>query len=478
MVNSSGEWLDILLDDGRSFRFRPGAMINPDADIEARTDILNRLISIGIAQAVPATTDSGTTSSTATDSSSVTPHPATPDSATAHPATPNPAAPDSATPEAPTADDDLFSSIQIPSTPEEIINPPAGKSRSAQDPYIPTDTPGSESTLASEPVTPGDTSIVPIVRSAEYFLKSHNGGDSIVYIPLTDFVAVGLAKDYDDSIQPIYYSQLAGDMREVGEIMSEAVMNLREMANSKNSAIEMAAAQIKGARVLAFMQPPAYEVSWFCDLDMIHQVAEFITVNRPDDIPLFVPASRTKLYVVFADDPHIVEFFKMLLNNREDPDAVYPLPHTVATDGWREWIPMPGSELAEVLGSLRNHFRSTIYADQVNAMHSWQEFGALKPFIARRLKTGERVSTTEWDASDQHGSIPHTDFIVFTRSAGQRPGESQVPVSLTLRRRVAMEIWPEGFTKDEDAWPPRWNVTGFPDDETLHKLRDATNRRF
>lgn len=37
VISASDEWLDILLADGRSFRFRPGALIREDAEESART---------------------------------------------------------------------------------------------------------------------------------------------------------------------------------------------------------------------------------------------------------------------------------------------------------------------------------------------------------------------------------------------------------------------------------------------------------
>ena len=50
-VNANGDWLDVLLPDGRAFRFRPGAMIKSDATEEQREVLLNRLIDVGVEQA-------------------------------------------------------------------------------------------------------------------------------------------------------------------------------------------------------------------------------------------------------------------------------------------------------------------------------------------------------------------------------------------------------------------------------------------
>ncbi len=425
-VNANGDWLDVLLPDGRAFRFRPGALIKSDATDEQKEILLNRLIDVGVEQAEESRVDEAA----------------------------------------------------------DLAVRPDGPSASAMDAN------GNDVTGAEEPTDrfitadadwetmKKDAPVMPIVRAADYFLPSHRDADSMVYLPLTDFLAVGIAHDLPDTIEPIYYTQLEDDSRELGELLSEAVMTLRLMTNKNQQTVELEISEIAGARVMTFLQPVNYELSWFADLDMIQQVAERIAQERPDDIPLFVPASRTKLYVVFSDDPHLVDFFTLLLAQRDSADAVYPLPHTVAADGWLEWQPFPGSPLAEVLGALRNHFRENIYGSQVRIMQKWDSMGALKPFVPRRLKTGERVSTTDWDATDNYGSVPKTDFITFTRQQSPHPWEDVTPVNITVRTHVAAELWPEGFSQDDNAWPPRYTITGFPDDETLIKLRDATDRRF
>ncbi|MEW6897533.1 hypothetical protein V3M69_07895 [Trueperella pyogenes] len=421
LVTANGDWLDVLLSDGRTFRFRPGALIKPDAPLDQRTELLNRLISIGVDQAQEAQVSESDRSS-------------------------------------------LASSTSTAGNASATNN--AGSTNS------------SDGTDSADSITPPtQATIVPIVRSADYFLPATPDADSIIYLPLTDFIAVGLAYDMPETIQPIYYEQFE-DVHDIGAMMTDAVTTLRLLTDGTQQMVEIGITEIAGAQVMTFLQPANYELSWFADLDMIQQVAERMRHERPDDIPLFVPASRTKLYIVFSGDPHLADFFQLLLAQRDSPDAVYPLPHTVAADGWLEWQPFPDSELAQVLGALRNHFREKIYATQEQLLSSWPTFGAVKPFVARRLKSGERVSNATWDASDKHGSVPVTDFLTFTRSASPHPWESVTPVHITVRSHIAREIWPEGITPVDNLWPPRYGVVGFPDDETLLQLRDATDRQF
>ncbi|WP_216378485.1 hypothetical protein [Arcanobacterium phocae] len=415
IVTTNDEWLDILLADGRSFRFRPGALIRQDSPESTRTDILNRLLTIGIEQAVPPATP--------TNTPETSPHPS-------------------------------------------LMNTDHG-----------TDT----LPLAPEPdddVDDGEPRLLPIVDAAPFFLHSHHDGDSIVYLPLTDFIAVGLVNDTKNYERPVYYSHLADSMRDVGEVMSEAVMNLRSFTGEERHMIEMGVATIGNGQVMSFMKPEGYQLSWWCDVEMMHKISEHITADRPGDIPLFIPISRTQFYIVFADDPHLIDVVNALLETSDTSTMVYPLPHTLAADGWREWVPFPGDELSQALSQLRTQYRQAIYNAQVDLMNRWGDFGSLKSYRITHIPTGESVGLATWDATDGHGSVPDTDMITFTRQASPHPWEDAPELSITLRSHVAREIWSDGFERDPDAWPPRWNIAGFPDADTIEQLRRATDREF
>lgn len=417
VVTADGEWLVILLADGRTFRFRPGALIKEDAPEAERANLLSRLLSIGVQQAATSQIE----------------------------------------PEQPSS---AVTSYPTPST-SDVLSFDAELSA-----------------LESGSQIEGSPAILPIVRAADYFLASHKGSDSIVYMPLTDFVGVGLAYDLPGAIQPVYYSQLESSYAHVGDLLEQSVNTLRGHIGEQKLVVEVGVSTIAGAEAVVFLQPENYELSWLGDVELLMQVADRLVQSRPDSIPLFVPAARTKLYVVFSEDPYLADFFKLLLAQRTSPESVYPLPHTLAADGWREWIPFPGSPLAEVLGALRTSFQEKIYAAQVKAMVEWGAVGALKNYEAKRTQSGERVSVTEWNSLDRQGSIPDTDFVTIVREPSPHPWEDSQPLRITVRSHVAREIWQQGFERDANAWPPRWNVSGFPDEATLHLLISQADREF
>ncbi|QRV02154.1 hypothetical protein JTE88_08830 [Arcanobacterium phocisimile] len=438
LITVDDEWLDILLADGRSFRFRPGALIRKDANLDARTDILNRLLTIGIAQAVAPTTPEHNTTS-------------------------EPEPVDSSEPNL----DSLISSFFD-----------AGATRSEQSPLSHSDCDDDTtfSTLTAGP----DVNYFPRVDSAPFFLRSHNDGDSIIYLPITDFVAVGLVRETPLGQVPVYYSQTEGDLRDIGELLSEGVANLRLGVNSggKENQITLGFAQLGKGQVVSFMSPPGYELSWWCDVEMMANIAEQVIADRPGDIPLFIPVALDHYFIAFADDPHLIDVFDALIATSNPETMVYPLPHTLSTDGWTEWIPLPGDDLSRKLSELRTTYRQWIYNEQATIMDRWADLGNTKHYRVMEAPTGDLVGVTTWDATDHHGSVPDTEMITFTREQSPHPFEPEPAVSITLRSQVAREIWSEGFTRDDDAWPPRWKVNGFPDAQTLEKLSAATDREF
>ncbi|WP_353065631.1 hypothetical protein [Arcanobacterium hippocoleae] len=267
LVTANGDWLEILLADGRTFRFRPSALIQEDAPLAARTEALNRLISVGIKNAPEISTAH-------TSASEIAPQDST--------------APKSAFP---------------------LQDPPPGDPENNRGTLKQTVLPDPDSAANPLPTPLADAVLLPIVRNAEIFLNSHHRDDSIVYLPLTDFIAAGIALDFPDEIRPIYYSQITADNREVGELLANSVLELRGITDSLNDSLKLEVMKIAGAEIISFTNPANYESSWFCDLEMLQQLAQQISAAHDGALPLFVPAATTKFYLIFDTDPHLADFF-------------------------------------------------------------------------------------------------------------------------------------------------------------------------
>ena len=436
-INVDGEWLDVLLSDGRTLRFRPGLMIDEAIPEEDRLEKLNRLISIGVTMAEPTAPVESSPAAAAED----------PAYDQRSDATFGPQAARGESHDTWDDDDDEFDDFDHPHPDDD------------------------------EPRYP----ILPIVRPADYFVSSHKHEqeDSLVYIPLTNFIGVGLAADKPETIEPLYFSDLDehGISREIGPLFGNAVQQLRELNTASGKpGLELGMAEISGAKVFMFTSPENYQSSWFADLDMTQTVSESLVKEYGDVLPLFIPASRSTLLVVMADDPRLPAVLKALRGRVRDQDAIYPLPHTVASDGWQEWIPLPDHPAAKILGELRSVFRARIYNAQAEAMKSWPgNSGILKPFEVRRLRSGHFVSTTQWRSSDAFGSVPDTEYVTFVQESTGMPWEDNNGNLVTLLSRVAREVW-DGFTPLEGVWPPRYAISSFPTPEQLAELRAAVDR--
>lgn len=454
-INADGEWLDVLLADGRTVRFRPLQMLDPDAPEPDRRKVLNRLIDIGVKMAKPADVEPSETTDTAEGS----PQPGDDQFGPAamglsqHPGEPRPDRASEASSFLGPAIEAIFGGLLGGNMPEQ------------------------------QPEESNATGLIlPIVRPADYFITSHDHSkdDSMVYIPLTDYVGVGLAEDTPDTIQPIYYSDLSerGIDAELGPLFGDSVSSLRELNMRTNKdGLELGVAKVAGAEVFLLTQPANYQSSWFCDLDMAQNVAESLSKENRDSLPLFVPAGRTTFFVIMADDPHLADVFSAMRSRIDKNEVIYPLPHTVAADGWQEWIPMPDHPAANLLSESRAKHRGRIYGVQVQRMAEWDgELGTIKDYEIHQLKSGPTVTLTKWEDTDGHGSIPRTDYISFVSHGTGLPWDENHGETLLVRSTVARDVWPEGIQPSEGVWPPRYRVIGFPDEKQMEALREASHR--
>ena len=331
---------------------------------------------------------------------------------------------------------------------------------------------------------------MPIVRSADYFVRSHDHArdDSMVYVPMTPFIGTGIAVDSAHTITPLFFSDLenTGLPSDIVPLFQHALTRLRTFDTVDGQpSVQVYPQQIGGANVFDFTGPANYQSSWFMDVEMVLTVSESLSKANRDSLPLFVPASRASLFVVMADDPHLPELFTRLAKDLNRPDTIYPLPHVVTQDGWSEWIPMPDHPAAKALAKIRTSVRERIYRAQAEAMRTWPgDFGRLVEFQVLRqgslIASPPMSSLAIWTSDAGYGSLPDTDFVAFLRqtSAGEPWEERDWRGMVVLRAQVARDVWHEGISPMTNVWPPRWSVRGFPDDAQLNALREASDREF
>ena len=241
LIDVDGEWLDILLPDGRTFRFRPGQMIDESKPEPVRRKLLDRLISIGVARAESAPSESAPAESGPSASARFESD-----------------ASDAGEPEADAAFDRSSGSESFDEAPPEDE-----PSAVAAERLEPLDASSGESVLAH---------IMPIVRSADYFVASHDHArdDSMIYVPLTPFVGAGIAIDGRDLITPMYFSdaERLGLPTDIVGFFQQALMHLRtsDLTNGQPS-VQVQPGTLAGAQIFEFAGPPSYQSSWFMDVE-------------------------------------------------------------------------------------------------------------------------------------------------------------------------------------------------------------------
>lgn len=447
-INIEDEWLDVLLADGRSFRFRPGHMLDSSLSLEEQRTRLIKLISIGVEQAekdIPKSDE--LISKTSRDLS---------DEPLDDPLINDPNF-DPLTP-------DFFDSDEVlePVGPEDRLSP------------APLDPDNSDSVLAH---------LMPIVRSADFFISSHDHAhdNSIIYVPLTPFIGAGIAVDDQSVIKPLFFSdaERLNLPHDIVAFFHKALTHLRtsHLTNGQPS-VEVRPCPIAGAQVYEFAGPASYRSSWFLDVEMAVTIAASMGKEHGDSLPLFIPARHDSFYIVMADDPALPSLFTKLMPALNSADVLYPLPHVVTADGWSEWIPMDDHPTAAILAKLRATIRSQIYQAQSLAMHDWPgDFGVIAP--CKPIQTDSGISScAQWNSSNAYGSVPDTEFIAFVREGSPHPWDADKGEVVLLRSHVARDIWHEGFSEMSNVWPPRWSVKGFPDVAQLAALKEASNREI
>ncbi|MDY5584181.1 MAG: hypothetical protein SPG61_00110 [Arcanobacterium sp.] len=439
LITIDGDALSFLLSDGRTFSFRPEVLIQSDAPLKKREELLDRLISIGITNATSAKPDTQTLN--------------------LENSAPNTDFPKEA---------ELKNSSFDTSTHREFLT--TQRDLSTEDFFFAKENP-------SETSEPFNYAPTPLIHRAEYFLKSHENGDSLAYLPITENLAVGISTNIIDSLAGVNYSDLDAEGLEFPEIFETALAQLQERAQ-QHGGLRLDSLQISGAKVFQLNAPANYQLSFFADVTSMAEIAIQLQKEFAGGIPLFIPAAQTKLYIVNSDDPKLDRFLQNLLSQRENSDAVYPLPHILTSGVWQEWIPLPGSRLANTLDSLRNHFRALNYQAQVEMLRNRAEPGTHLDFQTQVSLSRERVSSCIWTSDINVGTLPNSDVIVFGINQTLQPWDDPNDFVFMIRSSVAREIWPEGFTKMENIWPARWRFNSFPNVETWKKLKEASNRQI
>lgn len=459
-VSIDGEWLDILLADGRSFRFRPNMLMADIAD-EAKPDVLVRLISIGIEHANPAPCEhdpalSSSTSPT-TDAGSETP-------------------------------ESWVQGIADPSTFDSTIIPPGLFDESDLDPNTPPYYPDMYEQLATTPLDIHDTEsvlghLMPIVKKADFFVVSHDHArdDSFIYVPLTDFVGAGIVIAEGPFSMTLRFTEadrlsLAPD---IVSLFQKALTHLRTAKLTGGlPSVQVRPHPIAGAESYEFTGPEGYRGSWFMDVEMALSVADSVSKAHNDALPLFVPASENSFLMVLASDPKLPDFFASLSSLYDAESSLYPLPHVVSSEGWSEWIPLRDDPSYEILSKLRSRIRSEIYKNQVKAMNGWPgDFGTLVEHQVFMYQ-GHTATYARWTESSGYGSVPMTDYLVIERRPSPRRWDRLRTNTVIIRTEVAKDVWPRGITDMHNVWPPRLAITGFPSDRDFEELTKAASRDF
>ena len=186
---------------------------------------------------------------------------------------------------------------------------------------------------------------------------------------------------------------------------------------------------------------------------------------------VMIPAA-TVLMVAGSEDPVALGLMSEVARDAvQDPRSISGVAFRRTPEGWRAWLPKPGSPVYDKLYFLALQSHANAYTQQKELLDAWYEFKGEKQFVARfsafRTDAGEIYTCTPW-TEGVDGLLPRTDRIDFVRLEGEDQGESKAKV-WPAKFEVALELVGRLMSRTNDR-PERWKTAGFPTEEELNEM--------
>lgn len=317
---------------------------------------------------------------------------------------------------------------------------------------------------------------VPTIRLASTVVNlRRKREESPIFVPLTDQIALIASRVTADGSEPIYQSEIG--TRPPAAFLGESLENMREVMERFSEEHTHTITTIGGCRCVVFHSPVPWECPLMADVEWALTETENFQRERPNALLLFVPVTNTTLLAVSSDEPNLHGLFAHLLRQRKRAELIYPLPHIVTNDGWSEWIPFPDHPASTVLEELRHFYRAKID----DAVRNWYAFNspgtACAPYQTMIWKSDEVLSVAFVDERISAITLPKTDLVGFRTAAASMPWAAAVDGEVIVRRHDAEAIWPD-FHLQSRTWPPRYEISRFPDVEAFERLKRAAAESY
>ncbi len=271
--------------------------------------------------------------------------------------------------------------------------------------------------------------------------------------PIGEHLAMGLVYDLPEAMIMLQHDQM--------ESWGISYYQARETALSNLAELEAAFASIDNLIYVSATEDN-YDASRLIMPELVREL-------NIDGAPVAMVPNRDCLLITGSDS---VEGLQLLANlggeTLKQPRPLSGISFCLDGDDWRPWLPHRKHPAYESLRALFVESLQREYDEQHLLLQTWYDQSSDQVQVAEyRLATGQRPrqlsSYCVW-AEGQELSLPRTDRVVF--ASYDQPSANIESGAVYGRWQNVVEVLGDKMT-EEDVYPARFRVSGFPTSEQL-----------
>jgi hypothetical protein len=235
------------------------------------------------------------------------------------------------------------------------------------------------------------------------------------------------------------------------EAYEEAIHNLRAISPDKWMNL--------GSQAYAAQWNDTYDCSRLLLTDLIHRL-------EISGRPIAITPCRGILLVASENNVEGQQIILQLANSVLEDNSRWTSPEILVLDDDR-WVPFALTDpmCLRVQQEMTVKMHKSVYDQQKGILDETHEAAGQDIFVATFMaykKTDEFFSMATW-TKDVNAWLPKTQFIVFMDTNGEAPS-GMIPWDLALQHVSSL------LTPVPDVIPQRFQVVGFPDEESLQAM--------
>jgi hypothetical protein len=303
--------------------------------------------------------------------------------------------------------------------------------------------------------------LLPSVRPrsmVEYMrLKSELDGHEpaeMAYLPLTDHLVVCLVYDLPSSMQFVMADQVEKWGVTLHEAMEVAYQNLDE-----REFVMMGLGSEGGAGQFYVIETgDSYDATRLLLKDKIRAL-------ELSGKPVALPITRNTLFIAGSEDSLSIAAMVHLAEQKAgDARPLCPIPVILEGDDWETWTPPANHPVAENLRLMKLNYLGGEYAEQKEQLEQLNEAEEVDVFVASysAISRGGRTLTWSIWSKGVVTWLPKTEYVALF--------DPETKVTRFVEWDNLLAVANE-LMLPQECYPPRWEVTEFPNPQLMSRMR-------